>query len=76
MAIQSTYWGTAAELEHIAGLGTFSVGSERIPRAVWLQRYLAVASLREDGWPGIDKAEAITEATRLLRLEERKASRA
>jgi len=65
MATQSTYWGTLAELEHIDGLGTFNIGSEKTPRRQWLADYIAAMRLRVE-WGAIDREKVLDYARQEL----------
>lgn len=74
-ASNSQIWLQCDEMAFLQALGTHNEASVKVTRLVWLQRYIAVAALRLDGWPKMDKAVLLQEAGRLLRLEQRKASK-
>lgn len=69
-----TTWTTEDELDHIADLGSHHAESHRVPRMVWLQRYLDVMPLCVE-WGKVDRVQVKAEAERLLKLERQKASR-
>jgi len=64
-------WLHCDEIAFIQGVGTYNEGSAKVTRLVWLQRYLAVAALRVE-WGKINKGLVMLEATRLLKMEQRK----
>lgn len=66
MAVQSSYWGTTAEVEHIARLCTFTVGGEKAPRQQWLTAYLTAMQLRVE-WDNIDRVTVLAYAQQELK---------
>lgn len=70
----STTWLTCDEVAFVQALGTHNEASVKVSRVVWFMRYVEVARLRVE-WGKIDKVAVLKEAGRLLRLEQRKASK-
>jgi hypothetical protein len=71
---QDQYWNTAAEIDQIANLGTFSEYWKTRPRLVLLERYLDAMSLRAD-WQKINQKEvlmAVETEIRACKREEQK----
>lgn len=73
-ASNSQTWLQCDEMAFIQALGTHNEVSVKVPRVVWLTRYIEVARHRVE-WGKIDKVTVMKEAARLLRLEQRKVSR-
>lgn len=67
----STTWLTDDELTFVRGVGTYTDGVVKGSRLTWLQRYIEAIEYRID-WGTIDKAMVLKEATRLLRVEQRR----
>jgi hypothetical protein len=51
------YWSTAAEIDHIKNLGTFSEYWKKRPRLLLLERYQYAMSLKAE-WGTIDREQA------------------
>lgn len=69
-----TSWTTEDELDHIADLGSHHTESHRVPRMVWLQRYIEVMPLKAS-WGNVETGVARAYAEKELRLEQQRVSR-
>lgn len=63
-----TSWTTADEIWYLGQLGTLNLNSARVPRVLWLQRYLDAMPRRAD-WQKIDLGVVRAEVLRLIGME-------